>query len=258
MTASGSMDLATDGSGTDGNRTVARTAALLSVLHERGGRARLSVLGAALDIPRSSLYDLIRPLIAAAWLEKLPDGHIGHSILSVPRIADIERLLQKSADDCHGVVALYAADDGETIALAVRAAKDAPHLRLHAGDRRPPNWSLPGRMLASPLAGRQLDYFISAYAQRMPGHPPQSVEKMAAEIAQLRGERIVVKTGEPEHHLTTCALALTTDSTVRAVVGAIVTPDGVARARASLDRLDDKFARDFNSPERGAQSTETK
>lgn len=237
-----------DGVATAGgsNRTVSRTAALLKSLHDQGGAARLSDLGKMLGVPRSSLYDLIRPLIAAAWLEKRPNGDvalgteisvIGHSILSVPRMANIERAMQDAADDCHGVVALYASDGGETVALAVRTSLHGPHTKLIAGDRWAPNWTLPGRMLASGMSGQHLDFFLSAYARRKPGHPPQSPEETAAEITQLQAQHIATKSGEPEHHLSTCAVALRRDDTVHAVVSAIVKPEQTGSACETLDRL---------------------
>lgn len=228
-------------------RTVARTAALLNALHEKGGKAKLADLGAALTIPRSSLHDLVRPLIAAGWLTRAPNGAltfgpeipaIGRGALSLPRLPDIEHALQEAADACRGTVVLCALDGGETVALAARAAADGPRAQIRAGDRWPPNWTLAGQILASDMTGRHLHFFLSAYARRRPGHASRSLDDDAAAITRLHGQSIATRSGEPEPHLTTCAIALRWNGTVKTVVAAIVEPERTALARRALGRLD--------------------
>lgn len=230
--------------GADGGvRAVGRIAALLRALRDAGGRARVTRLTRELDMPRSSLSDLLRPLIAVQWIERRDDGWIalgprlrsvGWGALGVPPMPDLDARLDRIARACQGVSYLCARDVGRTRILRVAWAGDLPGVRVREGDATPPNWTLAGRLMASDLTDQQLRYFLSAHARRIPGRPPRSLDDAIDEIGRMRGLAIVSAAGEPEYHVATVCAPIWRGNRIAAALVAISRVDREADCWAAM------------------------
>jgi ribose transport system substrate-binding protein len=228
-------------------RSILRTLDILVWLKAHGGEAGIADLREAVAMPRSSLHDLLGPLIDHGLLQRCRRGRVraglrasaaGFAALGIADlVAAVEPALDGLVRSVGGTAAL-AVLHGErcTIALSRAAAGAAP---IAVGSRTPVNWTLAGRLLVSGLPERRLRWLLAAHARpRRDAGRPLTLPELVAAIRAEGGQRVASAAGETCPDTGEAARPiLGADDQVRAVLLLRVPIGELPAARAALDRL---------------------
>ena len=231
-----------------GARSILRTLDILVWLRAHGGEAGTADLLEAVAVPRSSLHDLLGPLVGHGLLQRGGRGRTragpraraaGFAAIGIADLAtEIEPALERLVHSVGGVAAL-AVLHGErcTIALSRAAAGAEP---IAVGGRTPVNWTLAGRLLVAELPERRLRWLLAAHARpRRDGCRPLTLPELVAAIRAEGGQRIATLLGEAGPDLAEAARPIRgPDGQVRAVLLLRVPAVDLPAARAALETLD--------------------
>ncbi|WP_051249218.1 substrate-binding domain-containing protein [Inquilinus limosus] len=231
-----------------GARSILRTLDILVWLKAHGGETGIADLLEAVAMPRSSLHDLLGPLVGHGLLQRGGRGRIRAGPraraagLAATGIADlaatIEPILEELVRSVGGAAAL-AVLHGERCAIALsRAAAGAAPIAV--GSRTPVNWTLAGRLLVAELPERRLRWLLAAHARpRRDGCRPLTLPELVAAIRAEGGQRVAALAGEAGPDLGEAARPIRgADSQVRAVLLLRVPAGDLPAARAALEDLD--------------------
>jgi ABC-type sugar transport system substrate-binding protein/DNA-binding IclR family transcriptional regulator len=228
-------------------RSILRTLDILVWLKAHGGEAGTAELLEAVAMPRSSLHDLLGPLVGHGLLQRGQRGRIragprvraaGFAALG---IADLAAALEPALDGLarsHGGSAALAVLQGERCAIALsRAAPGAAPIAV--GSRTPVNWTLAGRLLVSALPERRLRWLLAAHARpRRDSGKPLTLPELMATIRAEGGQRVASIAGETCPDTGEAARPLLgLDGQVRAVLLLRVPLGALPAARAALESL---------------------
>lgn len=231
-----------------GARSILRTLDILVWLKAHGGEAGIADLLEAVAMPRSSLHDLLGPLVAHGLLQRGGRGRIragpraraaGFAAIGIADLAAAaEPMLDRLARAAGGAAAL-AVLHGErcTIALGRAAPGAAPIL---VGGRTPVNWTLAGRLLVAELPERRLRWLLAAHARpRRDSARPLTLPELVAAIRAEGGQRVAAAAGETCPDTGEAARPVRgADGQVRAVLLLRVPAADLPKARAALEALD--------------------
>uniref|UniRef100_UPI0031D30CB6 helix-turn-helix domain-containing protein n=1 Tax=Inquilinus sp. TaxID=1932117 RepID=UPI0031D30CB6 len=231
-----------------GARSILRTLDILVWLKAHGGEAGIADLLEAVAMPRSSLHDLLGPLVAHGLLQRGGRGRIragpraraaGFAAIGIADLAAVaEPMLDRLARAVGGAAAL-AVLHGErcTIALGRAAPGAAPIL---VGGRTPVNWTLAGRLLVAELPERRLRWLLAAHARpRRDSARPLTLPELVAAIRAEGGQRVAAVAGETCPDTGEAARPVRgADGQVRAVLLLRVPAADLPKARAMLEALD--------------------
>ncbi|MFB7996978.1 IclR family transcriptional regulator [Streptomyces sp. NPDC056002] len=146
-------------SGVRGVKSALRTVALLELLAERGDRpARLDELAEELDVPRSSMYQLLRTLVDCGWVRTDTTGSLygigirtlltGTSYLdSDPRVRAVRPYLDEASDALGETIHLARLDGPHVVYLATRESHEYLRTISRVGRRVPAHAGALGKAL---------------------------------------------------------------------------------------------------------------
>jgi ribose transport system substrate-binding protein len=237
------------GAGADGGaRSILRTLDILVWLKAHGGEAGIADLLEAVAMPRSSLHDLLGPLVGHGLLQRGGRGRIragpraraaGFAATGIADLAAAaEPMLDRLARSTGGAAAL-AVLHGERCAIALgRAAPGV--VPIVVGGRTPVNWTLAGRLLVAELPERRLRWLLAAHARpRRDSARPLTLPELVAAIRAEGGQRVAALAGETCPDIGEAARPIrAVDGQVRAVLLLRVPAEDLPKARAALEALD--------------------
>jgi DNA-binding IclR family transcriptional regulator len=162
------MDPMSEKAGVRGVKSAARTVALLELLADRGEQpSRLDQLAAELRVPRSSMYQLLRTLVAAGWVRTDLTGSLysigiralltGTSYLDGDRRIQLVRPYLDEASDALGETIHMARLDGaDVVYLATRESHEYLRTISRVGRRVPAHAGGLGKALLAERADAEL------------------------------------------------------------------------------------------------------
>ncbi|MFE7358224.1 IclR family transcriptional regulator [Streptomyces sp. NPDC057543] len=142
-----------------GVKSAARTVALLELLATRGDRpARLDELAEELDVPRSSMYQLLQTLVGCGWVRSDTTGslygigiralHTGTSYLdSDPHVRAVRPYLDEASDALGETIHLARLDGTNVVYLATRESHEYLRTISRVGRRIPAHAGALGKAL---------------------------------------------------------------------------------------------------------------
>ncbi|MFE7391184.1 IclR family transcriptional regulator [Streptomyces sp. NPDC057582] len=157
-----------ESSGVRGVKSAARTVALLELLAARGDRpARLDELAKELDVPRSSMYQLLQTLVDCDWVRSDTTGslygigiralHTGTSYLdSDPHVRTARPYLDEASDTLGETIHLARLDGPNVIYLATRESHEYLRTISRVGRRIPAHAGALGKALLAERPDDQL------------------------------------------------------------------------------------------------------
>ncbi|MFG2522173.1 IclR family transcriptional regulator [Streptomyces sp. NPDC048527] len=155
-------------SGVRGVKSALRTVALLELLAARGDRpARLDELAEELDVPRSSMYQLLRTLVDCGWARTDTTGSLygigirtlltGTSYLdSDPRVRAVRPYLDEASDALGETIHLARLDGPHVVYLATRESHEYLRTISRVGRRVPAHAGALGKALLAERADSEL------------------------------------------------------------------------------------------------------
>jgi DNA-binding IclR family transcriptional regulator len=190
----GDKDQAT---GVRGVKSAARTVALLELLAARGDRpARLDELAAELGVPRSSMYQLLRTLVACRWVRTDVTGSLygigiralltGTSYLDTDRRVRVIRPYLDEASDALGeTIHLARFDSPNVVYLATRESHAYVRTISRVGRRIPAHAGALGKALLAERSDAELAHLaepLTALTENT--HTDRA--SLLADLAQVR------------------------------------------------------------------------
>jgi DNA-binding IclR family transcriptional regulator len=155
-------------SGVRGVKSAVRTVALLELLAARGDRpARLDELAEELDVPRSSMYQLLRTLVDCGWVRTDTTGSLygigirtlltGTSFLdSDPRVRAVRPYLDEASDALGETIHLARLDGPHVVYLATRESHEYLRTISRVGRRVPAHAGALGKALLAERTDSEL------------------------------------------------------------------------------------------------------
>ncbi|NBE53529.1 IclR family transcriptional regulator [Streptomyces boluensis] len=185
------------GRGARGVKSAARTVALLELLAARGEEpSRLDELAAALDVPRSSMYELLRTLADCGWVRTDSTGSLygigiralltGTSYLdSDQHVRAIRPFLDEASDALGETVHLARLDGADVVYLATRESHEYPRTLSRVGRRVPAHACALGKALLAERPDAELPLPAEPFTAYT-GHTHTGRATLLADLAGVR------------------------------------------------------------------------
>ncbi|MGP4044069.1 IclR family transcriptional regulator [Streptomyces sp. 2A115] len=157
-----------ESSGVRGVKSASRTVALLELLAARGDRpARLDELAEELDVPRSSMYQLLQTLVDCGWVRSDTTGSLygigiralltGTSYLdSDPHVRAVRPYLDEASDALGETIHLARLDGPNVVYLATRESHEYLRTISRVGRRVPAHAGALGKALLAERSDDEL------------------------------------------------------------------------------------------------------
>lgn len=183
--------------GVRGVKSAARTVALLELLAARGDRpARLDELAAELDVPRSSMYQLLQTLVDCRWVRTDVTGSLygigiralltGTSYLDTDRRVRVIRPYLDEASDALGeTIHLARFDSPDVVYLATRESHEYVRTINRVGRRVPAHAGALGKALLAERSDDGLPLPAEPFAA-LTEHTHTDRASLLADLAQVR------------------------------------------------------------------------
>lgn len=162
--------------GIRGVKSAARTVALLELLAARGDRpARLEELATELDVPRSSMYQLLQTLVDSRWVRADVTGSLygigiralltGTSYLDTDRrVRTVRPYLDEASDALGETIHLARFDRPDVVYLATRESHEYVRTISRVGRRIPAHAGALGKALLAERSDAELSRLTGPFA----------------------------------------------------------------------------------------------
>ena len=179
-------------------KSALRVLTLLELLGSEGREMSHAAIAASLDIPKSSLTQLLKTLTSQGWLAFSADSKsyaLGPKVTSLARRLEGAQHLTTVAPD---IIATLAAATGETSALNIRKGDEhqvvvtqlSPHRLLsvmRSGDRAPLYATSGGKAILAALSPAALEsYLARVNFTDVTSNTHRSIETLVADILDIR------------------------------------------------------------------------
>jgi DNA-binding IclR family transcriptional regulator len=219
------------------SRSVGRVIEIFELLLTRGEPAAILDLAAALNIPKSTAYDLVRTLARAGYLERASTGNgyfLGRKLFElgsayrsqVDLLKEGGHIVQALRDETGETVQLSVLENGVMLVLVKEETKHPIRIISRVGSRVPVNWAAAGRLLVSDLDDAALRRLLAQNARPSPNNGATTdIDALVKEIRRARAQGHAVELNEANAHAG-CVAAPVIDSTGRCVAAiSIVAPE---------------------------------
>ncbi|WP_274631374.1 IclR family transcriptional regulator [Arvimicrobium flavum] len=202
-------------------RGIDRVLKLFAFLQANGGPIRLAELPAALDAPKSTIYDLVSLLSEAGLLEIREKD----SLVYFGKLMHLYGASYLRANDViakgRAMVDTLARETGETSELCIRlrgkqviihACPGSRPMRISSeiGSQIPIPWTASGRLLMSHMSLSEIETVLDPEDRVMPNGQPVDIEAFAKECRRHRGVPLA-KTAGMINSFTQCMASPLTD-----------------------------------------------
>ena len=209
MTAEARSRRRSDGST---SRSVRRALDIMELLLARGEAAPILDIAAALKIPKSTAYDLVRTLAQAGYLER-PGGSSGYFLGR--RLFELGSAYRSNVDllkEGGHVVEALRDETGETVQFSVlenemmlvlfkEETKHPIRIISRVGSRVPVNWAAAGRLLVSDLDDKGLRALLARTVKPSPtGRAATDADTLIGQIRRFRTQGYGVELNEANEH----------------------------------------------------------
>lgn len=221
---------------TGGPPAVRRASDLFEYLRTRGAPATGPEIVAALGIPKSSAYELIRTLVDTGLLEEDAGGgyYLGRQLylLGLAYRAQVDFMREAAAtvralrDETGETVQLSVLDDDRMLVLLKEEGLHPLRIVSSAGSRVPVNWAAAGRLLVSDLPDDELRALLARTVRPSPtGGAETDIDRLVLRIRTARRIGHAVEINETSQHAG-CVAAPVLDETGRCIAAiSVVAPE---------------------------------
>jgi DNA-binding IclR family transcriptional regulator len=231
-----------------GSRSVRRALDIFELMLARGEALAVAEIVAALKIPKSTAYELVRTLSDAGYLERM--GKEGRLFLG-RKLFELGMMYRSQIDllkEGSQVVEALRDATGETVQFSVLEndmmlvllKEEGSHpIRIisRVGSRVPVNWAAAGRLLVSDLDDAALQGLLKRTIVQSPsGKAVMDVEKLVQQIRKFRRQGYAVEINEANDHAG-CVAAPVIDATGHCVAAISVVAPEQRLDRVSRDKL---------------------
>ena len=220
-----------------GSRSVRRALEMFEFLLQQGEPATVGAIVGALQIPKSTAYELVRTLTEAGYLE--PSGRgaglfLGRKLFElgmayrgqVDLLRDGSQIVEELRDATGETVQLSVLENDMMLVLLKEEGSRSIRIISRVGSRVPVNWAAAGRLLVSDLDDSTLSALLKRSVRQSPtARSVTDVPKLIQQIRKFRKQGYATELNETNDHAG-CVAAPVRDSSGRVVAAvSIVAPE---------------------------------
>ena len=220
-----------------GSRSVRRAMEILEFLLQQGEPATVGAIVTALQIPKSTAYELVRTLSEAGYLE--PSGRgaglfLGRKLFElgmayrsqVDLLRDGSQIVEELRDTTGETVQLSVLENDMMLVLLKEEGSRSIRIISRVGSRVPVNWAAAGRLLVSDMDDAALSALLKRSVRQSPtGRSTTDVPKLIQQIRKFRKQGYATELNETNEHAG-CVAAPVIDGSGRCVAAiSIVAPE---------------------------------
>lgn len=220
-----------------GSRSVRRALEILEFLLQQGEPATVGAIVSALQIPKSTAYELVRTLSEAGYLEQAGRGaglFLGRKLFElgmayrsqVDLLRDGSQIVEELRDTTGETVQLSVLENDMMLVLLKEEGSRSIRIISRVGSRVPINWAAAGRLLVSDLDDATLAALLKRTVRQSPtGRSLTDVPKLIQQIRKFRKQGYATELNETNEHAG-CVAAPVIDGSGRCVAAiSIVAPE---------------------------------
>lgn len=220
-----------------GSRSVRRALEILEFLLQQGEPATVGAIVSALQIPKSTAYELVRTLSEAGYLEPAGRGaglFLGRKLFElgmayrsqVDLLRDGSQIVEELRDATGETVQLSVLENDMMLVLLKEEGSRSIRIISRVGSRVPINWAAAGRLLVSDLDDATLAALLKRTVRQSPtGRSLTDVPKLIQQIRKFRKQGYATELNETNEHAG-CVAAPVIDGSGRCVAAiSIVAPE---------------------------------
>lgn len=223
--------------GTSGSRSVRRALEIFELMLQRGESLTVGDIVAALKIPKSTAYELIRTLAGAGYVER--QGKEGGLFLGrklfelgmayraqIDLLHEGSQVIEALRDATGETVQLSTLESGMMLVLLKEEGSRPIRIVSHVGSRVPVNWAAAGRLLVSDLDDASLrDLLRTRLTESPTGKAPTNLDRFIQQVRRFRRQGYAIELNEVNRHAG-CVAAPVIDASGRCVAAiSIVAPE---------------------------------
>jgi DNA-binding IclR family transcriptional regulator len=220
-----------------GSRSVRRALEILEFLLQQGEPATVGAIIAAVQIPKSTAYELVRTLTEAGYLE--PSGRgtelfLGRKLFElgmayrsqIDLLRDGSQIVEELRDATGETVQLSVLENDMMLVLLKEEGSRSIRIISRVGSRVPVNWAAAGRLLVSDLDNTKLSALLKGSVRQSPtGRSITDVPKLIQQIRKFRKQGFATELNETNEHAG-CVAAPVIDASGRCVAAiSVVAPE---------------------------------
>lgn len=221
-----------------GSRSVRRALEMFEFLLQQGEPATVGAIVNALQIPKSTAYELVRTLSEAGYLE--PSGRgaglfLGRKLFElgmayrgqVDLLRDGSQIVEELRDASGETVQLSVLENDMMLVLLKEEGSRSIRIISRVGSRVPVNWAAAGRLLVSDLDDATLGALLKRSVRQSPtGRSLTDVPKLIQQIRKFRKQGYATELNETNEHAGCVAAPVIDGSGGRCVAAiSIVAPE---------------------------------
>ena len=194
-----------------GSRSVRRAIEIFEFLLQLGGPTTIPEIVSALQIPKSTAYQLVRTLSDSGYLEPSKRGGIflgrKHFELGMAYRAEVDLLrdgseiVEELRNACGETVQLSVLENDLMLVLGTEEGSHPIRIISRVGSRVPVNWAASGRLLVSDMDDGALTSLLTKSIRQSPtGRALTDIPKFIQQVRKCRKQGYAIETNETNEH----------------------------------------------------------
>ncbi len=219
-----------------GSRSVRRALEIFEHMLQLGTPTTIGAMVAALRIPKSTAYELVRTLTDSGYLEPARRGGVflGRKLFElgmayraqVDLLRDGSQIVEELRNACGETVQLSVLENDMMLVLLKEEGSHPVRIISRVGSRVPVNWAASGRLLVSDMDDRALTALLGKSVRQSPsGRAPTDVAKLIQQVRKFRKQGYATELNETNEHAG-CVAAPVIDGSGKCIAAiSIVAPE---------------------------------
>jgi DNA-binding IclR family transcriptional regulator len=194
-----------------GSRSVRRALEIFEFLLQLGGPTTIGEIVSALQIPKSTAYELVRTLSDSSYLEPSRRGGIflGRKLFElgmayraqVDLLRDGSQIVEELRNECGETVQLTVLENDMMLVLLKEEGSHPIRIISRVGSRVPVNWAASGRLLVSDMDDGALTSLLSKSVRQSPtGAALTDIPKFIQQVRKFRKQGYATELNETNEH----------------------------------------------------------
>ena len=219
-----------------GSRSVRRALEIFEFLLQLGTPTTIGEIVSALQIPKSTAYELVRTLSDSGYLEPSRRGGIflGRKLFElgmayraqVDLLRDGSQIVEELRNACGDTVQLSVLENDMMLVLLKEEGSHPVRIISRVGSRVPVNWAASGRLLVSDLDDDALTSLLGKSVRQSPtGRASTDIPKLIQQVRKFRKQGYATELNETNEHAG-CVAAPVIDGSGKCIAAiSIVVPE---------------------------------
>jgi IclR family transcriptional regulator, KDG regulon repressor len=220
-----------------GSRSVRRALDIFELMLHRGKPLSVTEIVAALHIPKSTAYELVRTLSEAGYVDRTAQGgglFLGRKLFElgmayrsqIDLLKEGSQIVEELRDATGETVQLSVLENAMMLVLVKEEGSQSIRIISRIGSRVPVNWAAAGRLLVSDFDDQPLKELLRRTVKQSPTQRAiVDVDKLIPQIRRFRRQGYAIEINEANHHAG-CIAAPVIDLSGRCVAAiSVVVPE---------------------------------